>query len=329
MATPKKIGDVWRIQLFVRTKNGDVRESGSFRTKAEASAWHARRSIELKDATSPGKSINYTCAQAFERYEKEVSKHKRGYRWEALRLNAFARSSLGSLNIADVTVEHVALWRDERLATGVSGSTVNREISLLSHMFTIARKEWRWVNVSPIPDLRRPRESPPRDRRITQNEIDMISVSLGFDEDVATTKSQAVAIAFLFAIETAMRCGEICGLMPEDIVGRVAQLHMTKNGTKRSVPLTTRAIQLLGFLPKTESTLFGIKTATVDALFRKCKARCGITNLTFHDTRHEAVTRLAAKLNVLDLARMIGHRDLKMLQVYYNASAEEIAGRLD
>jgi integrase len=50
--------------------------------------------------------------------------------------------------------------------------------------------------------------------------------------------------------------------------------------------------------------------------------------LTFHDTRHEAITRLAAKLNVLDLARMVGHRDIKQLQVYYNAPAEEIAMRL-
>jgi integrase len=61
---------------------------------------------------------------------------------------------------------------------------------------------------------------------------------------------------------------------------------------------------------------------------RVARERAGIEGLTFHDTRHEAITRLAAKLNVLDLARMVGHRDIKQLQVYYNAPAEEIAMRL-
>lgn len=51
--------------------------------------------------------------------------------------------------------------------------------------------------------------------------------------------------------------------------------------------------------------------------------------LRFHDLRHEAITRLAQRLDVLDLARMIGHRDLRSLQVYYNPTPAEIAGRLD
>jgi len=50
--------------------------------------------------------------------------------------------------------------------------------------------------------------------------------------------------------------------------------------------------------------------------------------MTFHDTRHEALTRIARKLDVLDLARMVGHRDARSLMIYYNATAEEIAQRL-
>jgi len=50
---------------------------------------------------------------------------------------------------------------------------------------------------------------------------------------------------------------------------------------------------------------------------------------TFHDTRHLAITHLAKKLNVLDLARMVGHKDLRQLQLYYNESAETMATRLD
>lgn len=95
--------------------------------------------------------------------------------------------------------------------------------------------------------------------------------------------------------------------------------------------LSKRAVELLAFLPTFArgEPLFELRSASLDALFRKARNKTLIDDLTFHDTRHEAITRLAAKLNVLDLARMAGHRDLKMLQVYYNASAEDIAARLD
>ena len=73
---------------------------------------------------------------------------------------------------------------------------------------------------------------------------------------------------------------------------------------------------------------FGITVRQKDALFRKLCAKAGITGLNFHDSRHTAITRLAKKLTVLELARMVGHRDLNQLLVYYNESAEEIAKKL-
>jgi len=75
-------------------------------------------------------------------------------------------------------------------------------------------------------------------------------------------------------------------------------------------------------------SVFNLKTTTVDVLFRKIRDRAEINNLHFHDTRHEAITRLARKLEVLDLARIVGHKDLKQLMAYYNARPEEIASRL-
>jgi len=63
-------------------------------------------------------------------------------------------------------------------------------------------------------------------------------------------------------------------------------------------------------------------------LFRAARDPLPIENLCFHDTRHEAITRLARKLEILDLARTIGHKDLRSLMIYYNATASEIAGRL-
>ena len=159
-----------------------------------------------------------------------------------------------------------------------------------------------------------------------RNEIDRFTLASGFDECSVTQVKQRVGVAFLFAIETAMRAGEICSLTKAKVNGAVATLSDTKNGTRRNVPLSRRAVELLCFLPEREGhePLFGITPASLDANYRKIRAAAGISGLNFHDTRHEAITKLVSKLNVLELARAVGHRDLKMLQIYYNETAENL-----
>ena len=310
-----------------------VRHSGTFPTKAHALAWEADKRTSPGDVkTAHGKK---TCADAFKKYELEISKGKDGYRWEALRLASMAESSLGPVRMSDLNATHVAAWRDERLRTipagrtrPVQGATVTREMNLLSHVFSIARKEWKWISESPTADVARPKANPPRDRRITPAEIDMICIALGWRPDAVgikpQTKQQRIACAFLFALETAMRAGEICALAEGDVVGRVARLHKTKNGLPRDVALSGRAMEIWQMVPEG----FGITTATLDALFRRARNTTPIEGLTFHDTRHEAITRLAGKLNVLDLAPMVGHQDIRQLQTYYNATAADIAAKL-
>lgn len=336
MANYSKVKTGWRAQVAIQ----GVRESKTFSTKAEASAWATARETEIRAGKVTGIQAGKTVGDAFDRYEKEISATKRGHRFEVLRLAAIGawklkEQSFRDMRLVDATSDVLGKWRDHRLQVDkVSGSTVNRELNLLSNIFTVATKEWKWIAASPTTDVRRPKESEPRDRLYSDNEIERICLALGLDlddEQPAQTVNQRVAVAFLFAIETAMRAGEICGLQPRDVVGRVATLTETKNGTRRKVPLSKRAVELLELLPAPEegSPLFGITTKSLDTLFRKAKTRAAIEDATFHDSRHLAITRLAKKLNVLDLARMVGHRDLKQLQVYYNETAEEMAKLLD
>jgi integrase len=227
--------------------------------------------------------------------------------------------------LAEVSKTDIAQWRDRRLQA-VSGSTVNRELNLISHCFAIARDEWGWIKESPTSGVRRPKEAPPRETLITDDQINLILIACGYaDGRPVESIMQRVAAAFLFAIETAMRAGEICGLGPSDVTGRVARLPMTKNGFARDVPLSTKAMELLAAVDGN----FGLTPGQLDINFRKARERAGITGITFHDTRHLAITRLSKKLDVLDLARMTGHRDIRQLLRYYNAPASETAKRLD
>ena len=133
-----------------------------------------------------------------------------------------------------------------------------------------------------------------------------------------------VAAAFVLSVETGMRGGEICQLNASCPVCTSIRLPKTKNGTARDVPLSPIARQVLDDV----GGKFGLNQSQKDALFRKMKERAAINGLNFHDARHTAITRLAQKLNPLELARMVGHRDLKMLMRYYNESADEIAKKL-
>jgi integrase len=298
-------------------------------TKAEAIAWATARETEIRSGKATGIQVGRTVGDAFDRYEKEVSATKRGHRFESLRLAAISKwetngKPFRDLMLVDATSEVLGKWRDHRIKTDkISGSTVNCELNLLSNVFATAAKEWKWIAASPTTDVRRPKDSEPRDRLYSDDEIERICFALGLDlngEEHIETISQRVAVAYVFAIETAMRAGEICGLLRRYVFGRVATLTETKNGTKMKVPLSKRAVELLELLellpaPKDNGTVLGITARSLDALFLKARIRAGVDNATFHDTRYLVITKLAKNLNVRDLARKVGNRDLKQLQV--------------
>ncbi len=196
-------------------------------------------------------------------------------------------------------------------------------------MLTSAKREWRWISQNPVSDINRPQNTKSRDRRITSQEIQRVLDALGYTEECPiTTKKHLVAAYFLLAIETAMRLGEMCSLNSDEInlSKRYVELLETKNNDSRKVPLTRRALELF---QKVIDSKLNVASGVASSLFLKACRRGEIENLRFHDSRHEGLTRLARKLDVLDLARMVGHRDPRSLMIYYNPTATEIAERLD
>lgn len=319
MASIRRRGDTWRVELY----KGGVRESGTFATKQQAAAWALQREAELIGARLP----EHTVKEALQRYAREVSPKKKGERWEILRLALLERDKLAAVRLPALRPIHVSEWRERRLAA-VSGASVRREMNLLQSVFKACRKDWGWLAVDPIADVDRPPNPPGRRRRITQDEIDRVTLALGYDGGAPVTLSDRVALAFLLAIETAMRSGEILGLRWDDIGEKSVTLPRTKNGDLRQVPLSARAREIVALLPRGEGTVFGLQAGTRDALFRRARDNAQIPNLHFHDSRAEAIWRLSKKLDVMELARVIGHRDLKSLLHYYHADADDLADRL-
>ncbi|MGN6223716.1 site-specific integrase [Pseudoxanthomonas sp.] len=222
---------------------------------------------------------------------------------------------------------HVAEWRERRLKE-VLPASVLRDMNLLQSVLKVCRKDWGWLDSSPMKDVDRPPNPPPRRRRISQDEIDRVTLALGYDGGAPETASERVALAFLLALETAMRTSEILGMVWADVGEKSVTLPRTKNGDVRRVPLSARAREILALMPRGGDTVFEVDPATKDVLWRRARDASQIQDLHFHDSRAEAIWRLSKKLDVMELARMIGHRDIRSLMFYYNADPDELADRL-
>lgn len=137
-----------------------------------------------------------------------------------------------------------------------------------------------------------------------------------------------------------MRCGEILGLTWDhvNLAERYVTLPKTKNGDSRQVPLSLTACAILseagGPVAPESGAVFTVSSATLYVLFRRARDAAvkdcpSCATVRFHDARSEAITRLSRKLDVLELARVVGHRNLSSLLFYYSKSASDIAKKLD
>ncbi|MDO4775825.1 MAG: site-specific integrase [Cardiobacteriaceae bacterium] len=324
MATIQKRGDKYRA--IVRKRG--YTQTATFTRKRDAEHWAREVEIAIENGTlEVYESLSF--GDILRRYLAEVTPSKKSAAKEILRLNSFMRNFS---RISDKPIEHlnrrdVALWRDARLRTVAPGS-VNREWNTLSAAYTHAVKVWGLsLPENPFRQVARPKSSPPREQRITPDEVQAFLEAFRYDGQRRPQQPREhVAWCFLFAIETAMRAGEILKLQPDDIGERTATLRNTKNGTDRTVPLSREARRLLALV----DLPLPISSASLDALFRKYRP-AALRHIHFHDTRHEALSRMAKKIhNPMDLAKISGHKDVNILMnVYYNPDDSHLADLLD
>lgn len=320
-----------KIKAIIRMQ---VRDGGpkskTFSSMPRAKLWAAQREAELSDIAE-GQIPKHTLGEAFTRYADEVSPSKRGGRWEAIRLHAMPTTAVcilkTSMPLGQITPSLLGQWRDSRLCEVQSG-TVLRELGLLSAVFQRCVREWQWMRENPVKAIAKPPSPAHRDKLLTASEIRKVLRKLR--GNTSDTISNRIALAFLFALRTGMRAGEICGINLEDVHNNSITLPLTKNGSRREVPLSRKAQRILGKAIKIGcEPVFGLTTASLDTLFRRARDAAGVVNVHFHDSRHWAATNMARKLPLVDLCRMFGWKDPKHALVYYNATATSIAALLD
>jgi integrase len=344
MASFEQRNNSWRA--IVRLP-GDRKLTGTFDTKAEAAAWAARE--ERTKNILRGSGHDVLAQDMFEGYLASVASKTDSSRWNRYRILAWGRDPIAKVKIGEVTIHHVNEWIARRMQA-VSGSSVNRELNLMSGAFGWAVKDRKWIPVNPCHGARRPENNRARNRRLlTKDEITAICTATGyvFDTELRTLTARTGA-AFLLAMETGMRSGEILRLRPEDYRKALRTVRVTASepgGRKssrsgrsrvdsgRHVPLTARAMELLDQLlvgrDPAQPYIVGLTDGQRDALWRKAIKQATVHDLHFHDTKHEAATRLSKFLDVLALSHALGTKDIKLLRdTYYVNDAAAAAALL-
>lgn len=329
MASVTKVAKGYRAQVYVK----GTRESQCFRTKREAETWAAAKEVALREAAAKPPGEQFTLLQALRKYGEEISPKKRGVRWELIRLKSFESHPDLPINkmIGEIGSDDLALWRDARSKVVGAGS-VRRDFSLLADVLEIARREWKWISVNPARDVKRPPSPAHREVIISAGQIRRMLRTMNYtSHGQCRSATQAVAVCFLVALRTGMRAGELTGLTWDRVCGNFCKLPITKTKA-REVPFSAKVRRLIERMRGFDDLLvFGLKSQSLDALFRKYRERAGLSGFTFHDSRHTAATWIgkSGKLELLEFCRMFGWSNPRMAMVYFNATASDIAKRFD
>ena len=318
----------WQVQI---RRYGVKPETKTFPTRDEAKIWARLIESEIDRGiyVSRYEAEHITFTELVHRYQKEVTPHKKSASREISRLKCLDKF-FGEVTLARINSEMVARFRDERLSLNLSGATVIKDLNTLSHIIDTAIKEWGlYMPQNPVKNIRKPRVNNSRSRRLSYEEEIIL---------LAQCKKHSLMMesVVIFAIETAMRLGEIINLNWSDIdmERQIATLLHTKNGEVRQVPLSNAAIASVRALPRHIAILkvfWRWKTvSSFESSWQRVLAKSEIKNFRFHDLRHEATSRLFEKnLNMFEVSNITGHKTLQMLKRYTHLSIDKIVKKIN
>ena len=328
-------------RVKVRLK-GHPPVTATFSRVTDARRWKQQTESAIRDGRhfkySEGKK--HTLGELVDRYIADVLPTKPKSEKQQKPQLLWRKREIGCYLLSDVTPALIVQQRD-KLLKGItrskrprSPSTVIRYLAAMSHAFTIAMKEWDWVEDTPFRRVSKPKEPRGRERFLSVSERESL-VSACKQSDNRMLYSIVV-----LAISTGMRCGEILGMTWDavDLEKDCVVLRDTKNGDTRSVAITGLAKHLLVVLDKVRridtnlvfpNTSWGDKVRPLD--FRKAwgtaMKKADVKNFRFHDLRHTAASYMAMDgATTGEIAGVLGHRTLQMVKRYAHFSESHRAG---
>ncbi|MFO8241255.1 MAG: site-specific integrase, partial [Dissulfuribacterales bacterium] len=282
-----------RYTVTIRRK-GFRPVTATFARKTDAEAWAAQIEAEIKYGFStqrPGQDIFFR--DLLNNYMTKVSPQKaENTQNREAQLAPRLLEVFGDCACDYITSSLVTEYRDARLRE-VSAYTVRQELALLSHVFTIARREWNVQIDNPVANVKRPRAPEGRLRFLSKEETERLLA------EARKSRNLNLYPYLLLLLHSGMRPSEAAGIRCRQVDPnrRIIVLHKTKSRKTRSVPLTQAVVETLDkltagrdplnyvFLPGSELP-YRLETRP-SLYFRRafCNAckRAGIKDFRLHD----------------------------------------------
>lgn len=312
---------------------GHPPQTASFKRLTDARRWAARTESDIRDGRHfPGTAAKrHTVADIITRYEKTILPQKaQNTIINQTRQLSWWRGRIGDMRLCDVTPEVLAGCRDELMQSYKLG-VVRLFFAAISHAFTIAVREWRWMDTNPVSTITKPRNSQPRVRFLDGDERSRLL------EACKQSRSPYLYTIVVLALSTGARKMEILSLRwPDvDLLHGLFTLHATKNKQRRSLPVTGLALELMRQHAKVRRidtdlvfpNLRGDKPTVIKPAWYDALRQAGIENFRFHDLRHCCASYLAMSgASLAELAEVLGHQSLAMVKRYAHLSEQHTHG---
>ena len=327
MANIRKRQGRWQAQV---RRKGYSQVTKTFTSKEAAKRWIKAVETDMERGEFKPR-LDMTVGQLIKRYQTDIIPKQKAHQSALVRCRRLRRM-LGKINLSDLSPAHLASYRDERLKS-IKPNTLKRELSILSSAINTAIIDWGIpIPSNPVAMTRIPKYDDSRDRRLKDGE----------EGKLLAIAKPVYRRAIIIAVETAIRRGELLNIRKSHINFDKQTLHIpeTKTDTPRTIPLSTRAIKALKDQIKSISDanvvqmerdpkLFSMSAPMFRHEIHKYRVKLDMEDWRFHDLRHEATSRLFERgLNVMEVALVTGHQDLRMLKRYTHLRAKDLVGRL-
>ncbi|MCP4315609.1 MAG: site-specific integrase [Hyphomicrobiales bacterium] len=322
MPSIRKRSGKWQVQV---RRIGAPSTTKTFNMRSDALEWARKADIQIdRMELEPDRKVleATTLGDIIRRYRDEIVPRKKGARDETIVLNCFLGDPICKRPLSQLDVVVFAKYRDARLRS-VSSATVKRQLTPVRSAINLAMTEWGIpLRKNPLAGFKIDAIDNRRERRLKNGELESLLSA------ARTRQNPFVEKVILFAIETAMRRGEILALqwIQVDLKRRSVTILESKNGYSRTIPVTPAAVALLHTIPREGDLVFPISANALRLAWGRMVKRFGIEDLRFHDLRHEAISRFfEIGLTVPEVASISGHRDTRMLMRYAHASSSRVS----
>lgn len=317
---------------FTDASGKRVRRSTGTKDLKEAKAILAKWKLEAHQVQTWGVEPERTFEQLMVRYLNET-KSKRSHSTD-LQITKRLRHFFAGQSMNDLGAKRINGYIRFRKASGVSDSTIRRELGLMSSVINYAQTHWEWSIPNPVTG-RRPKSSPGRVRWITMQEADRLIAAVDGDY-----RRQHLRDFILLGLNTGMRSQEMLGLVwPRvDLKSRLVYLGAgdNKSGREHSVPLNDEAYSVLlrranfraRYCPDSKWVFArqdGTQIKSVKKGFRAACADAGIENFTPHDLRHTCAAWLVqAGVSLAQIKELLNHTSVQVTEKYAHLAPENI-----